>query len=242
MNNRIEQQLRLMISHQNELNTIVHPTWYFQGFEWYRAIWIECAEMMDHLGYKWWKKQNPDMDQSFLELVDIFHFGISSLSEQYSLMNTEIDHQSTYKQFTQFVLNSITHTNVNKNPYDKKNLQSLIEDFASMTISSKLFSISMFTNILYTMGYSFDDLFKFYIGKNMLNVFRQAYGYKTGTYHKEWNGVEDNVVLAEVCNTTKLDDVALFGNVVYEQLEHRYPYSSKYIDNHTENLTKFYND
>ena len=34
---------------------------------------------MDHYGWKWWKKQSPDTEQVKLELVDIWHFGLSQL-------------------------------------------------------------------------------------------------------------------------------------------------------------------
>ena len=39
------------------------------------------------------------------------------------------------------------------------------------------------------------------IGKNCLNKFRQDNGYKEGTYIKEWNGREDNVVMIEIIET-----------------------------------------
>ena len=45
------------------MNTKVHSQWQEQEFEWYRAIWVECAELLDHYGWKWWKKQTPDVDQ-----------------------------------------------------------------------------------------------------------------------------------------------------------------------------------
>ena len=75
----MKQQLATMLELQNNMNTKVHANWREQQFEWYRAIWIECAELLDHYGWKWWKKQTPDVDQIALELVDIWHFGLSLL-------------------------------------------------------------------------------------------------------------------------------------------------------------------
>ena len=75
----MKQQLATMLKLQSEMNTKVHADWRQQNFEWYRAIWIECAELLDHYGWKWWKKQTPDVDQIALELVDIWHFGLSIL-------------------------------------------------------------------------------------------------------------------------------------------------------------------
>ena len=75
----MKQQLTTMLQLQGEMNTKVHSEWQEQEFEWYRAIWVECAELLDHYGWKWWKKQTPDVDQIALELVDIWHFGLSLL-------------------------------------------------------------------------------------------------------------------------------------------------------------------
>ena len=41
-----------MLEMQHRMNTRVHEQWIDQGFEWYRAVWIECGELMDHVGYK----------------------------------------------------------------------------------------------------------------------------------------------------------------------------------------------
>ncbi|MCW8998273.1 MAG: dUTP diphosphatase, partial [Kangiellaceae bacterium] len=72
-----QKQLVTMLELQDGMNKKVHQDWLNQGFEWYRAIWIECGEMLDHYGWKWWKHQQPEMEQVKLELVDIFHFGLS---------------------------------------------------------------------------------------------------------------------------------------------------------------------
>ena len=47
--------LKTMLSMQDRMNTRVHTDWINQQFEWYRAVWIECGELIDHVGYKWWK-------------------------------------------------------------------------------------------------------------------------------------------------------------------------------------------
>ena len=64
---------------QAEHNDEVHPDWRNQGFEYYRAVWVECAELLDHFGWKWWKQQVVDIEQVKLEIVDIWHFGLSDL-------------------------------------------------------------------------------------------------------------------------------------------------------------------
>ena len=76
---RIAEQLAAMAELQDSLNRNVHAAWRTQGHQYYRAIWVECAELLDHFGWKWWKHQRPDLDQVKLEIVDIWHFGLSEL-------------------------------------------------------------------------------------------------------------------------------------------------------------------
>ena len=66
-----------MLDMQDAMNARVNPDWRNAGNAWYRAIWTECAEMLDHYGWKWWKHQEPDLEQVRLELVDILHFAMS---------------------------------------------------------------------------------------------------------------------------------------------------------------------
>ena len=67
----MEQQIITMLELQDEMNEKVHSEWRKQNFAWYLAIWIESAELMDHYGWKWWKKQSPDKHQITLELVGV---------------------------------------------------------------------------------------------------------------------------------------------------------------------------
>ena len=66
-----------MLELQDAMNSRVNSNWRQANNEWYRAIWTECAEMLDHYGWKWWKHQQPDLEQVRLELVDILHFAMS---------------------------------------------------------------------------------------------------------------------------------------------------------------------
>ena len=66
-----------------------------------------------------------------------------------------------------------------------------------------------------------DDLYVAYVGKNVLNFFRQDFGYKDGTYKKNWAGREDNEHLIELANA--LDKSAGdFADQLYQALAERY--------------------
>ena len=61
-----------------------------------------------------------------------------------------------------------------------------------------------------------------YVGKNVLNNFRQDHGYKTGEYQKLWSGREDNEHLVEVLEGLSCDPDEVPAEV-YAALEARYP-------------------
>jgi hypothetical protein len=44
----------------------------------------------------------------------------------------------------------------------------------------------------------FEQLYVGYVGKNVLNFFRQDHGYQDGSYHKQWGGKEDNEHLVDL--------------------------------------------
>jgi hypothetical protein len=68
----------------------------------------------------------------------------------------------------------------------------------------------------------FDSLYRTYVGKNVLNFFRQDHGYKDGSYIKVWQGREDNEHLVEVL--ADLDSGSPdFREQVYQGLGRRYP-------------------
>jgi len=87
---------------------------------------------------------------------------------------------------------------------------------------SRSFSVALFRDLLLAVGLDFVTLYRQYVGKNVLNFFRQDHGYKDGSYIKTWAGKEDNVHLVEVL--TELDsDAADFADQVYAALASRYP-------------------
>jgi hypothetical protein len=61
-----------------------------------------------------------------------------------------------------------------------------------------IFDVNAFFLINHHLGMDFNELYQMYVGKNVLNVFRQKAGYKTGTYRKDWAGEEDNEVLERI--------------------------------------------
>ncbi len=202
----MKSKLLVMLQMQDAMNARVNPNWREADNPWYRAIWTECAEMLDHYGWKWWKHQSPDLPQVQLELVDIMHFAMSD----YLLREANVDAVATRIETE---LSAPTHNN---------DLRAAIESMAATTIEQKSMCFNDFANIMRLVELDFDHLYRMYIGKNVLNFFRQDHGYQDGSYLKVWNGQEDNEHLAELLDQLDSTDQN-FRDAVYQGLEKRYP-------------------
>jgi len=200
--------VRIMLDLQDRMNTKVHPEWREQGFEWYRAAWIECAELMDHAGYKWWKHADPDLEQIQLEVVDIWHFGMSALLAQGSDIDT---------------LAREISTDLDEEPREAvASLLEATEALAEVCLTTQSFSTPAFLSLMRASGLSFDQLYRMYVGKNVLNFFRQDHGYKEGSYVKVWGGREDNEHLSGLLATMDVADDD-FAESLYKGLVALYP-------------------
>ncbi|MCV6615795.1 MAG: dUTP diphosphatase [Cellvibrionaceae bacterium] len=200
--------LRLMLDLQDDMNTKVHPDWRGQNFEWYRAIWIECGELLDHYGWKWWKKQSPDTEQVRLELIDIWHFGLSIL------LTEELDKDRIADQLAEQIPALLAEPGAD--------FRLDLEAFAGRVLTGKSFDLPGFIKLLNGVGLDMGGLYRSYVGKNVLNFFRQDHGYKDGSYQKIWAGREDNEHLVEAL--AELDTGAVdFPEQLYQALAARYP-------------------
>jgi len=203
----MQNQFHTMLQLQHAMNTKVHSDWIKQGFEWYRALWIECGELMDHQGYKWWKKQVADTEQVKLEIVDIWHFGLSMvITEHGGDLATAAEAMAIELEQTPRNENSVLLTT---------------EALALHSLRTQGFSVAKFWDLLLAAGMDADELFSAYVGKNVLNFFRQDHGYKDGSYIKQWHGREDNEHLVEIIQ--QLDPKAEgFSDQLYKGLQERY--------------------
>ena len=202
----MKQALTTMLTLQHRMNTKVHPQWIAQNYEWYRAIWIECGELMEHIGYKWWKKQTPDIEQVRLEAIDIWHFGLSALF---------VD-DKTIEQIADEVA-----AELQAHRPGGQYIREATEALAAYALNHRGFSVALFADLMLAVDLNFDELYRHYVGKNVLNFFRQDNGYKEGTYQKQWRGREDNEHLMELLK--ELDStLEAYADNLYAALQRRY--------------------
>lgn len=197
-----EQMIADMLIHQDELNSIINPDWRTANYPWHTAIWTECAELMDHLGWKWWTKQVRDVKQVRLEIADIWHFVLSLCTVKDVVIPTD------YPPFRDTALTTAWY------------IEQLVESTTSTVVNTNRV-VRDFFDLIDRLGITLEDLYKLHTGKWVLNKFRQSNGYKEGNYQKVWyDGREDNAHLYDILDELQVnedfaDKVQIRLNCVY---------------------------
>jgi len=190
--------------------------------DWKRCIYLECAELIESYPWKHWKNidAEPDYANIKIEAVDIWHFIMSEALKDY-----KIKHLGTIEKlaadinalpnFSSF-LTDIMPTE--KNHYEQiATVEELIRVIFCGEGTQKM--MESFIYVAIQSGLNLDALYELYVGKNILNQFRQDHGYKTGTYIKIWNGQEDNVIMQGILE----EDNEISPEELYGALEEAYP-------------------
>ena len=202
-----------MLELQDGINSKIRPDWRDANNAWFRAIWTECAELVDHIGWKWWKHQSSDLPQVHLELVDIFHFGLSELLQQHGAAQSAANQVlETYLAYGRSGASGVE---------DSGECIALAEVFATSVLTTRRFELAAFCELASAVHLDEQRLYEMYVGKNVLNGFRQDHGYQSGSYIKTWDGREDNVWLVEFA--AGLDKhPATFATELYQRLLKKY--------------------
>ncbi len=202
-------KLLLMLQLQNSLNDATNGEKWTNGvtkngreINWKRCIYMECAEMIDSFSWKHWKSldQEPDWDNLQIEVIDVWHFILSLAIENYSLsLRGQIEDLAI--DISQ--LESFTKIDTHNKLFGlQDNVIVKVEDIMRHSLSNEPLNLeqllSDFFDLVILSGLDLDSLYRLYVGKNILNQFRQDNGYKDGSYIKIWAGEEDNIVMKRV--------------------------------------------
>ncbi|GKT12315.1 MAG: hypothetical protein ISEC1_P1292 [Thiomicrorhabdus sp.] len=191
---------------------------------WQRCIYMEAAELIDSYPWKHWKSIDAKVDEenARVELVDIWHFLLSLVLEKLSsdqalaLLDKALQANDAQQTELNGQMNVMSQVAVHE-----VMLKTALESAGEMGSDSAAYLTRLadsFFSACKVADLDFDQLYKIYMAKNVLNKFRQDNGYKEGTYIKEWNGVEDNVVMFEIMRELKV----FYGHELYELLDEQY--------------------
>ena len=216
----LREQASTMLSLQMSMNAKVDPDWLAARYPYLRAVAIEGAEAIEHHGWKWWKKKEKDLPQLQMELIDIWHFILSeillrnsgNLDASLAALMILLDSANTQK---------IIDFDDQQYSIDELDLLTKLELLIALSVVRRI-ELSLFQSIMSKCQIGWLDLYRQYVGKNVLNMFRQDHGYKDGSYQKIWNGREDNEYLVEIIGSLDPNQ-AKFKDQVYIALKSSYP-------------------
>lgn len=202
-------KILLMLQLQNQLNDATNGEDWVKGvtknkknINWKRCIYMECAEMIDSFPWKHWKniEVEPDWDNLQIEVVDVWHFIMSLAIEKYSnSMKGGIDELANDIS----ELEALSKIDTDAKKFAKQDvIIEKVENIIRISLSKDTLDIeelvAEFFDLSAMSSLNLDTLYRLYVGKNILNQFRQDNGYKEGSYIKVWNGEEDNVVMKRI--------------------------------------------
>jgi dimeric dUTPase (all-alpha-NTP-PPase superfamily) len=218
-----------MLQLQQQLNDATNGEGWEKGvtkngkiIDWKRCTYLECAELIESYPWKHWKNidAQPDYDNIKIEAVDTWHFIMSQALEDYKMKNLgsikdlakNINALSNFSNFTADI------TPTTKNYYEQiEVVEILMKTLFCDEPTERL--METFIDVAVVSGLNLDTLYKLYVGKNILNKFRQDHGYKDGSYIKIWNAEEDNVTMQGILE----ENENITPEKLYESLERAYP-------------------
>ncbi|WP_457749905.1 dUTP diphosphatase [Sulfurimonas sp.] len=225
----MDNKIFLMLQLQNQLNDATNGEAWTKGvtkngktINWKRCIYMECAEMVDSFGWKHWKSIDvePDWQNHQIEVIDVWHFIMSLAIEVYErnlkggIEDIALD-ISALESLSNIQTDTLTFA-------PQEDVIKKVENLIRISVSKDEIDlgelVSEFFDLVSMSGLNLDTLYRLYVGKNILNQFRQDHGYKEGTYIKVWNGDEDNVVMKRIWE----ENSDTIPDVLYKKLEKTY--------------------
>ncbi len=208
--------LLAMLELQDSMNQKIDPDWLSKRHAYLRAVLVEATEALEHYGWKWWKKQSPDMPQLRIELIDIWHFVLSEY-----LLRADGNHaaaaQAIAADWTSGDAVTFDGTHYDLSRLDMRQQLELLSALSAVRRLCMPLVVELFAAVELTA----EALCREYVSKNVLNHFRQDRGYKTGEYKKHWDGAEDNVHMAAMLDSMSTTGEGL-PDALYRALAARY--------------------
>ena len=218
-------KILLMLQLQNQLNDATNGEEWTKGItknnkviNWKRCIYMECAEMIDSFSWKHWKSidKEPDWANMQIEVVDVWHFIMSLAIENYEqTMRGGVEDVALHISDLP-ALQNIENTQQDFAPQNE--VIEKVEDIMRLALSKEKLDLDALVNDFFELtamsGLNLNTLYRLYVGKNILNQFRQDNGYKEGSYIKVWGGEEDNVVMKRIWE----DNGDIQPDILYREL------------------------
>lgn len=241
------EQLLDMLILQSKANDVMSDAWRLGcncTHQYYRAAHMESSEAIDHIGWKWWKTTPCDMEQAKIELIDIKHFALGhTMREAYIATSVDgetfTDEAAEYaadhllemdmtvtiepigKYYSDDAYEKIQYLN-NEVDIDKFPLVDLMELFNYNSLEQAEPNWPVLLAMFDAAGMTADEVYKIYVDKNLLNIFRTSNGQRTNDYYKLWDSVEDNVYVEKYREQKAIEGISYSVNDLLDYLQTTY--------------------
>jgi dimeric dUTPase (all-alpha-NTP-PPase superfamily) len=224
----MDDKVLAMLQLQQQLNDATNGKDWEQGvtkngktINWKRCIYMECAEMVDSFAWKHWKSisAEPDYENLQIEVVDVWHFVMSLALETFK-KNSMGDINVLAKQIADMDNYALLYDGCEGFASQKLiliQIESVMRDSLQINLSLTRLLFDFF-ELVRMSNLDIDTLYRLYVGKNILNQFRQDNGYKEGSYIKIWGDEEDNAVMKRLWE----ENAELKPQELYSALEQKY--------------------
>ena len=201
----IEEMVKNMVKRQKDLNDLTFSGWKekLSVDDWQCAIIAETGEALESYGYKWWKAQTPDEENLKMELVDILHF----------LISKAMYHDAGELMLVHNIKDAVKFNH-------KMTMKKCLAKLGSGYLAEQIFYWGLAIKQLGT----FEEFYRLYFIKNVLNEFRQKNGYKDGTYVKVIYGKEDNHWITNIAENLPIEKIS---TTLYKEYEKYYKQHAK---------------
>lgn len=226
LSERFPSVLAEMLRLQTQVNDELLPDWRTRDLAWCRAIYVEAVEFLEHLGqWKWWKAHKaPDIAQAQMELIDIWHFGLSHYLEDLApeQLPEYAEQLARHIRRAMHVVQDDDGLGAVLTPAggDVEQLHRYVDRLMASASADDDFDVLAFCALMRGVGLTWEALSTQYLGKATLNRFRKDHGYQTQSYRKVWAGKEDNEHLTELLAALPVE--RLTYEYIYVALKQRY--------------------
>ena len=220
-------QLKVLLKSQYDLQMLINPEWFRQGYKWYRYAMIEGAEASEHLGCKHWGP-SADRDQANMEIIDAGAFTLCQLLEDEIL---EGENENLFFEIDKIIDTIVGDMMRIGGKYefivakDEPIELSAVDFYIHQLVKSEYAGWNEFLRLFGGSGsMNRDDYFYKHLGKNALFAFRQEHGYSRDEYIKVWDGKEDNTYLTKFISEGRMGQVPVgqFNGYIKNRLLSRY--------------------
>ncbi len=203
------------------------------------AATVELAEVLEEMDILWchWRKPDHPVDNGLLllELVDLSSVFMDQILQDIPVAEfAPVMDPNTIAYKLGDIVNAtwnahydvMSQEGVHQSDESAVMLGYLVELRQTVAENNPIEGLGVIGAMLAMLGLNPNDLYGWFLGKNVLNLFRQDNGYMQGTYFKRWGAEQDVQVLARILRLARSTGYKTVsdqdGKFVYETLKEAY--------------------